>query len=357
MMKTQKVRQNNLIAFLSWSLLTALFAAAYWMASQTQTLGHYRKWLGGAGLACLSIAAFNLSMLLIGYYIVRNKRPVVEISMLSKPLKLVTAAIVLFIVFYCLGKLSAFGTFFSLFGGLLLGWSLQTPLSGLVAWFLICIKRSIRPGDRIQFPDLKLTGDIEDVGAMYLTLNQVGGSITSEEAVGRRVLVPNAMLFNYVVINYTVAQEAAYILDEVVVRITYNSNWEKAEEILLDAARVVTADIIEATGTQPYIRSSLYDYGIYLRLRFKTRVKDRAEIAYEIEKKICEMIQKTPSVDIAIPYVYSYRTAMVETVKDNGEELSERVQQIQLSRIRNDPYIGDPNDIRQLSENIAENGR
>jgi len=68
------------------------------------------------------------------------------------------------------------------------------------------------------------------------------------------------------------------------------------------------------------------------------------------------MIQKTPSVDIAIPYVYSYRTAMVETVKDNGEELSERVQQIQLSRIRNDPYIGDPNDIRQLSENIAENG-
>jgi len=173
---------------------------------------------------------------------------------------------VLLIILYGFNKLTAFGTFFSLFGGLLLGWSLQAPLSGLVAWFLVCLKRSIRQGDRVQFPDLNLTGDIEDIGAMYLTLNQVGGSIASEEAVGRRVLIPNAMLFSKVAINYTVAQETAYILDEVVVRITYNS----------DLIYVIMVYILDCA----------------IKQKFRIELK----IAYNIKKKIFENIQKTPSV-------------------------------------------------------------
>ena len=63
---------------------------------------------------------------------------------------------------------------------------------------------------------------------MYTVLDQVGGAIGSEEAVGRNVLIPNAMLFSSVVINYTVKREAAYILDEVVIRITYDSDWDTA---------------------------------------------------------------------------------------------------------------------------------
>ena len=66
----------------------------------------------------------------------------------------------------------------------------------------------------------------------------------SEEAVGRNILIPNAMLFSQVAINYTVTQESAFMLDEVVARITFDSNWEKAEQILKNAAHEITADII-----------------------------------------------------------------------------------------------------------------
>jgi small-conductance mechanosensitive channel len=94
--------------------------------------------------------------------------------------------------------------------------------------------------------------------------------VGSEEAVNRPILIPNAMLFSQVVINYTARQDAAFILDEVVTRITYDTDWDEAERILLDAAREATSDIIQQTGQQPYVRSDMYDYGVYMRLRFMT---------------------------------------------------------------------------------------
>jgi small-conductance mechanosensitive channel len=239
---------------------------------------------------------------------------------------------------------------------MLLGWSLQAPVSGFAAWILILLKRPFRPSDRIQFPSLDLTGDVQDIGAMYITLNQVGGSIASEEAVGRRILLPNAMLFQQVVINYTVIHDAPFMLDEVVVRITYDSSWSQAEKILLSAAWEVTQDIIEATGEHPYIRSELYDYGVYLRLRYQTRAKDRAETAYKIEKKVFEEIQRDATVDIAIPYVYSYRAVMNGRPDIIGDRDMDDVKEIQMSQIETDSSYSDSEDISQLARSIEAHG-
>jgi small-conductance mechanosensitive channel len=239
----------------------------------------------------------------------RKRRPQAEARMIGRLFDLLAGVAILVAVAGSFGKLGAFGAVFAAFGGMLLGWSLQAPVSGFAAWVLVSVKRPFRPGDRIQLPNLGLTGDVKDVGLMYTTLDQVGGAIGSEEAVGRYILVPNAMLFSQVVINYTVVQDSPYMLDEVIIRITFDSNWQDAERILLTTAAQVTQDIIRATGVSPYIRSDMYDYGIYLRLRYQTRVRDRAEIAYRLTKQIFTEIQRTPTVDMAIPYVYSYRTA------------------------------------------------
>jgi hypothetical protein len=188
----------------------------------------------------------------------------------------------------------------------------------------------------------------------------VGGSIGSEEAVGRHILVPNAMLFSQVVINFTVRQEAAYMLDEVVARITYDSDMQKAESILLEAAQKITGDIIKVTGIQPYIRSDLYDYGLYLRLRFQTAVKDRARIAYEINKEIVEKIQHTPSVDLAIPFIYSYRSGVADMDRKEDDaaqnEEPQHIRQVEITKIRDTTQNADPRDVEQLSRSIAVAG-
>jgi len=314
------------------------------------------SWPGLVGILAGVMALCGIFTLVTHFLLARKGKPPVEGVMVGRLYWLLGFLAVLISLAYGFGVLGTFTTAFSLFGGMLLGWSLQAPVSGFAAWILVSLKRPFRPGDRAQFPTLGLTGDIKDIGPMYTVLNQVGGSIASEEAVGRYILVPNAMLFSQVVINYTVSQEAAYMLDEVVVRITYDSDWRKAERVLLDAACAVTKDVIEATGERPYIRADNYDYGIYLRLRYQTRVKDRAETSYEINKLIFEEIQKTPAVDIAIPYVYSFRAGQDRKEEASQDLEARNVAEISVAKIANGQKVFDPEDVELLAQGIKAEG-
>ena len=309
------------------------------------------------GYLAAILATAQVFRLFTEWMLARRNKPAVEAMMVGRLYTLAAVLAVILALAYGIGKLSAVGTFLTLFGGMLLGWSLQAPVSGFAAWALVSLMRPFRPGDRIQFPNLGLVGDVKDMGVMYTVLNQVGGSISSEEAVGRYILVPNAMLFSQVVINYTVLQEAAYMLDEVVIRITYDSDWKVSEQILLNAATEVTKDVIEATGSKPYVRADLYDYGVYLRLRYQARVRDRAETAYEITKRIFHGIQQTPSVDLAIPYVYSSRAGAARKEEGQPQDKELRnVREIEIDRVHATPILADPKDIEQLAQSIAING-
>ena len=249
-----------------------------------------------------------------------RKPDIVMIKGLIRALMLlVTTFAVLSVIF---GGLSAILAVVGAFAGMFLGWSLQSPVSGFVAWILVTIKRPFRLGDRVLFPSWGLIGDVMDVGIMYTRLNQVGGTVGGEDKSNREILIPNAILWGNVIINYTSqiagpsgsehAGTGRFILDEVIVRITFDSDWEEAERLLLKAAREVTYSIIEESGAEPYVRADLYDYGIYLRLRYMTVAVDRPRISYEISKRIVKSFQASPTVDFAIPYVYSYKTAASE---------------------------------------------
>jgi len=246
------------------------------------------------------------------FLVKKKKGPRGETKMLVGFLRALTGFALILVIIESMGRMTVFSALGVGFIGMLLGWSLQAPVSGVAAWALITIRRPFRIGDRISFSSLGLVGDVVDIGLMYTILNQVGGSIGSEEAIGRDILIPNAMLFSQVVINYTTKQDQPYFLDEVVWRITFDSDWDEAEKIMIDAAKEVTADIIKKTGIEPYMRADVYDYGIYLRLRYITCATERPKIAYEINKIIFKKIQENPKVDLAIPYTYSYRTGEKE---------------------------------------------
>ncbi len=269
--------------------------------SKSKTLSFY------LAVAFIILAGYEVAVMMTGVFIRLRKGVEGEVKMLSGFLRALTGAAFALVVFSALGKLTAISAVVAGFAGLLLGWSLQAPVSGVAAWMLISLKRPFRISDRVFLPSLGLIGDVKQVGIMYTVLNQVGGAVGSEDAVGRDILIPNAMLFSQVVINYTVQQEAAYTLDEVIVRITFDSDWQLAEKILLNAAREVTGDIIRATGNEPYIRSDIYDYGIYMRLRYMTLATNRPIISHQINTIIFEQFQKNATVDFAIPYVYSSR--------------------------------------------------
>jgi len=212
-------------------------------------------------------------------------------------------------------------TFMGAFGGMFIGWALQPVITSLAVWVLITFNRPFKLGDRIHLPNLNIKGDVLEVGPIYTILNQVGGSVGDEEAVGRSILIPNSVLFSHATVNFTPEafrkprrrkRDSVYTLDEMIVRVTYNSDWDEAERILKDAAAAVTGDIINATKQEPYIRSDMYDYGVYLRLRYMTLSTERPKVKYMIEKRVFKEFQANERVDFAVPYVYSAKKGASE---------------------------------------------
>lgn len=259
------------------------------------------------GIVLTVSLVFNILARLIQAFVKFRRGPAGETTMLVNFIRAFAGLAVAIALVESLGQITLFGALGAGFLGMLLGWSLQAPVSGLAAWIMITLRRPFRIGDRISFPSSGLIGDVIDINPMHTVLNQVGGSVSSEEASGRHILLPNAMLFSQVIINYTSQQEAPYFLVEEVARMTFDSDWEQAEKILLEAATEVTGEIIAKTGVNPYIRADMYDYGIYLRLRYMTAASDRARISYQINKRIHRAFQENKAIDFAIPYVYSYR--------------------------------------------------
>jgi len=184
------------------------------------------------------------------------------------------------------------------FFGMMLGWSLQQPVTGIAAWLMIILKKPFRIGDRVVIAGI--TGDVTGISLTHVILNQVGGSVGGEERSGRGILIPNAILFQNIIINYTLDQE--YMLDEVPVRLTFDSDWELAKKIMIYAANEVTKDIIAKTGTEPFIRAEFLDWGILVRLRYNTIPAKRQEIStYIIEILLREFGKEFPRVRFAIP--------------------------------------------------------
>lgn len=101
----------------------------------------------------------------------------------------------------------------------------------------------------------------------------------------------------------------------------------------------------------------MYDYGVYMRLRYQTRVKDRAEIAYEINKRIFDDVQKTPAVDMAIPFVYSYRAAVDRWEGAAPPDQEARyIRDIPVDAICAEPASLDGQDVEELAQSIAARG-
>jgi len=354
---------RNLLLILFFGGLTA---GLQWLHQNGYPLFQVSKRVDAATLLAIVFAmvmVYQVVVLAIRVVVTRRRGVPGEVQMLAGLARFAVGVGVVIVVLWSFGSLSRVGAVVAGFAGLLLGWSLQAPVSGIAAWALVNVKRPFRVGDRILLPSLGLNGDVMDVGLMYTVLNQVGGTIGSEEAIGRHILIPNAMLFTQVVINYTPqmgVKDEAHFLDEVIVRITFDSDWEAAERILLDTAKEVTGSIIAETGQEPYIRSDFYDYGVYMRLRYMTLATDRPRITHEITKRIFRAFQRDLRVDLAIPYVYSYRHSLPsERFRYPGE--GEPIEEVQIAEI-DDPWYpgtlsqGEEEAISDLARHIKANG-
>ena len=206
---------------------------------------------------------------------------------------------VVFIIVSMSGSLAAMGLTVA-FVSMILGWSLQRPVTGVAAWLMVMIKRPFMIGDRIIIQGVR--GDVLEISPTHILLGEVGGTVGGEESSNRGILIPNAVLFDQMVINYAVSDDTKYILDEVPVRVSYDSDYELAEQTLIACAREATQEIIEDTGRVPEVRAEFFDSGVVMRLRYQSIAVDRQKISTAIVARIVKAFSDSDQLGFAYPH-------------------------------------------------------
>jgi small-conductance mechanosensitive channel len=104
----------------------------------------------------------------------------------------------------------------------IVGLSIQTPMTSFIGWIYILVRRPYRVGDRIKIEEA--TGDVIDVGYIDTTLWEFGGQyITGDHPSGRIIKFPNAKVLSSIVYNYSWPL-FPYIWNEVKFQVGYESD-------------------------------------------------------------------------------------------------------------------------------------
>jgi small-conductance mechanosensitive channel len=125
-----------------------------------------------------------------------------------------------------------------------IAFALQRVITAVAGYFVILRGKTFNVGDRIMMGGVR--GDVIDLSFMQTRIMEMGQSpkeqgdapsmwVRSRQFTGRIVTVTNAKIFDEPVYNYT--HEFPYIWDELNIPIRFQDDRDRAEQILLEAAR------------------------------------------------------------------------------------------------------------------------
>ncbi len=220
--------------------------------------------------------------------------------------------IILLIIFIWLQHISSITIFISAVGaGVAL--ALQEVILCTAGWLVIMMRRPFEVGDRIEFGDVK--GDVIDIQILQTSLLEIGNWVNADQSTGRIVNVPNSAVFKKPSFNYSRGFE--YIWNELKVLVTFESDWKRAEEIMLRHAvaraegmeeivkrkikRMSRRYMIHYGKLSPIVYVNIKDSGVELTLRYLTEARKRRSTEDEFSRRILEDFEKEEKVNFAYP--------------------------------------------------------
>jgi small-conductance mechanosensitive channel len=189
--------------------------------------------------------------------------------------------------------------------------SLKDILVNLAGWVFIVWWRPFNVGDRIQIGTH--AGDVIDVRLFQFTLNEIGNWVQADQSTGRIIHIPNGKVITDVIANYSEGFE--YIWNEIPVVVTFESNWEKAKQILLDIVTRDSADIVKSaeesvrettrkfmifyTTLTPTVYTSVGESGVTLTPRYLVQPRKRRVTEEKIWEDILRAFAQHDDIELA----------------------------------------------------------
>ena len=197
--------------------------------------------------------------------------------------------------------------------------ALREPLLSMTGWLYILWMRPFRIGDRIQVGDT--IGDVIDIRLFQFTLNEIRGWVDADQATGRVVNVPNARVFTVPQANYNYG--FPFVWNEILVNITFESNWQKAKEILEQVTMRHAEQLSESAvqqvkrqsqrhlifyeDLQPKLFTTVRDNGIVITARYLCGIMRRRQSSHLIWEEVLTQFLDAPDIQFAYPTTRFYQ--------------------------------------------------
>ena len=191
--------------------------------------------------------------------------------------------------------------------------ALKDLISNIAGWMFIIIRRPFTLGDRIQIANT--AGDIIDLRLFQFTMLEIGNWVDADQSTGRIMHIPNLMVLTETIANYSKGFQ--YIWNEISVLVTFESNWQKAKEILVTivkkhaehlskAAEQKVKDVskkfmILYSNLTPTVYTRVKDSGVLLTLRYLCDPRQRRNTEQAVWEDILNAFSQNKDIDFAYP--------------------------------------------------------
>ena len=191
--------------------------------------------------------------------------------------------------------------------------ALRELVANFVGWAFILWRRPFEVGDRIQIGDT--AGDVIDLRIFQFTLLEIGNWVDADQSTGRVIHVNNGKVFTESVANFSKGFE--YIWNEIAVLVTFESDWEKAKEILTEIGAKYGEELSTSAEEKvqeaarrfmifyskltPTVYTSVRDCGVLLTIRYLCDPRRRRSTEESIWEDILHAFADNDDIDFAYP--------------------------------------------------------
>jgi small-conductance mechanosensitive channel len=191
--------------------------------------------------------------------------------------------------------------------------ALRDPLVNLAGWAFIMWRKPFEVGDRVEIGNR--AGDVIDIRVFQFTLMEIGNWVGADQSTGRVIHIPNGKVFVEALANYS--KGFHYIWNEIPVLITFESNWQKAKEILGEIASKHAEAVSQSAAEKvrqaarkymifykkltPTVYTSVKDSGVLLTLRYLCEPRRRRGSEESIWEGILLRFAEQDDIDFAYP--------------------------------------------------------
>jgi small-conductance mechanosensitive channel len=271
-------------------------------------LGIAQKLIISVIVVVLAIIASRLAAGLLRKSI-KDEAQMLTVSALVRKCTFIAAALIIVSIVFGFG-----GNFATIIGilGAGVAFASQEVIGSFAGYLNIVTGNIFRIGDRIRIGNV--VGDVLDISVLRTTVMEIGEWVKADQYTGRVVSLANRVVFSDPVFNYT--QYSCYLWDEIMIPVTYDSNWRRAIEIILAKGQELTASFQAAARAEfaemtkkypslhelpvePTVYISMTDNWIELTLRYIVEVRSRRIVKGQIHGALLKCLDEEPLIRVA----------------------------------------------------------